>query len=122
MSSYAYYASNANATAQLAETGNTQLATFEVENINTDTVVYLQLFDAAATGDVTVGTTTPIQSYQVHIGTGDGNAGGGLESGVREKYFRDPLRFSLGLVWAVTKDREGNTAPTSNCIVNFTLI
>lgn len=112
MSSIPYYLATATATATLVRTGYLHLHSIEVENPNTSQV-YIQLFDAAAATDVTLGTTTPTQTYAIP-------AGDGTENGVRTKHFESPLRFGSGLVFAVTTTRNGSTAPGTACPVNLT--
>ena len=103
-----------NATAVLAQAGPTVLNSGEIANKST-TDVWLQLYDAAAAGDVTVGTTTP--KHSVFCSLGDGT-----NYSLRDFYFDDGMEFSLGLVWAVTKELDaGATNPTSNCAVHFRL-
>jgi hypothetical protein len=101
------------ATATLLRTGYVSLNAMEIDNPNAS-VVFVQLFDAATAGAVTLGTTTPVQAYQVPVG-GAGNA---LVSRLID-YSNGPLRFSAGMVYAVTTTRTGSTAPASNCIINF---
>lgn len=111
-----YYQASGNATAQLVKTGYTLLHSWEVENPNSSAThgqLYLQLFDAAATTDVTVGTTTPDQTYKIDPGDGTTNGGG-------SKHYEAPLRFSKGLVWAITTTRSGSTGPTTACPTNIT--
>lgn len=103
-----------NATAQLAEVGCPALVGGDINNKST-TDVWLHVYDAAAAVDVTVGTTTPKQSFFCPFSDGTNYV-------VRELDLEDGLRFNLGLVWAVTQEADaGLTAPTSNCIVNFRL-
>lgn len=108
-----WYSATGNATDELVKAGYTLLHSFEVENPNT-VQVYIQLFDSATVAGVTVGTTTPSQTYLVPAGDGTDNA-------VKVRDYADaPLRFGSGLVYAVTTDREGNAAPDSDCPVNMT--
>lgn len=111
-SSIPYYQPTGNETLRLVKSGFTLLHDLEVENPNTSQM-YIQLFDAAATSAVTLGTTTPAQTYVIP-------AGDGTENGVRTKEFGDAaLRFGLGLVWAITTTRSGSTGPGTACPTNL---
>ncbi len=101
------------ATATLLRTGYVSLNAMEIDNPNA-AIIFVQLFDAATAGAVSLGVTVPVQSYQVPVG-GAGNA---LVSRLID-YSNGPLRFGLGCVYAVTTTRTGSTAPASNCIINF---
>ncbi|MEO5366366.1 MAG: hypothetical protein H7831_08435 [Magnetococcus sp. WYHC-3] len=81
-----------------------------VINPNT-TDVYLQIFDLAS-GSVTVGTTTPKQSYLVP-------AGDGTNSGAAELNFAEPLVCKDAVTIACTTAATTNGAPGSNSIVNI---
>lgn len=85
-------------TAELLKAGGTYLTKINVENTDT-TKAYLQLFDAAALTDVTLGTTAP--TYVIPIPA----------SGLVIDDHANGLRFSLGVVYAVTTTPTGNTAP-----------
>jgi len=112
MSTKPYFLETGSSTAVLVKANLTWLHSMEVENPNT-TQVYIQLFDAKAVSDVTVGTTTPDQTYVVP-------AGDGTDNGAKIKDYSDPLRFHKGLVFAVTTTATGNGDPSSECPVNFT--
>ncbi len=102
-----------NATAQLASLGYTNFRGGDINNKST-TDVWLHLYDAAAALDVTVGTTTPKQSFMCPFSDGTNYV-------TREVIpVEDGLKFDLGLVWAITREPDGGaTAPAANCLVNF---
>jgi hypothetical protein len=93
--------------------GSQKLHTVEVENPNT-TVVYLQLFDAAATTDVTLGTTAPTTTRLIPAGDGTNNGARILD------FSEGPVRFNNGICYAITTTRSGSTSPSTACPVNFT--
>lgn len=103
-----FFDASVTATAELARGRTTSVHTLEVQNPNAIDV-YLQLFNAVAAANVTLGTTTPDQSYLI-----PGN-------GVSDKLFYTPLRFMLGLVYAVTTTATGSTAPGSAAVLNMGL-
>lgn len=70
--------------------------------------LFIQCFDAAATTDVTLGTTTPTAVFGVPAANGAGTLRGFL----LEDFDSDDLQFQLGLVVAVTTTPTGNTGPT----------
>lgn len=95
-------------TKRLLFTGKGNL--FSVIGINEDENddAYLQLFDAAATSDVTLGSTTPVWQIKLHNNTTIQHA------------FEFPLFwFSKGCVLAVTKTKSGSDAPTTDCTTTF---
>ena len=100
------------AAATLVKAGNVRLPYIDCANKSTDDI-WLHLYNSATAGAVTVGTTTPSQSYIVP-------AGDGTNYSVREPiHGGDELVFPLGLVIACTKEADaGNTAPSSNQIIN----
>lgn len=77
-----------------------------IGNSNT-TAVYVQIFDAASTSAVTLGTTAPKLSWFIP-------AGGGLT-----RDFSNGLSFLNGIVFACTTTRTGNSAPANTVDVNF---
>lgn len=106
------YDASGTATATLLRTGNVALDNVEAENINT-AICYLQLFDAAAASDVTLGSTTPTTTRMIPMG-------GGAAAPVSR--LLDPhksIGFCKGLVYAVTTTRSGAVAPTSAVPLNF---
>jgi|GEM_PF-2418664 len=97
-----------NATPQLIFTGRGNLYGFLLEEMGGDDL-FMQFFDAAAVGDVTVGTTTAVMSIRV-------KAGGAMGKDVNDS----PLKFfSKGCVVAVTKGRANNAAPTIDAVSQF---
>lgn len=95
---------NGDNTAQAIKTSDGWLGYLHVANSNTS-AAYLQLFDAA-TSDVTVGTTTPIQSYFIP-------PNGGWESP-----WEEPMRFDHAITYACTTEPTGSGAPTTGLLVN----
>lgn len=107
------YDNSVTATVEKLVAGSQKLHTVEVENPNT-TIVYLQLFDAAATTDVTLGSDTPTTTRLIPAGDGTNHA-------VRIIDFADgPVRFNDGICYAITTTATGSTAASSACRVNFT--
>jgi len=80
---------------------------FEFLNKNTYDV-FLQLFDES--GDITVGTTTPIQSYMIP-------AGDGIIYGRNSKQLNAPISFDNSIKYAVTQEPTGSTAPATSSII-----
>lgn len=79
------------------------LYTVIAENANA-TACYLQFFDAASLGAVTIGTTVPTWTVRLH-----GNSTIQLDRG------EFPLRyFKTGIVVAATAGRTNNTAPAAD--------
>lgn len=78
---------------------------FELQNPN-GTDAWVQMFDAA-TGSVTVGTTTPKLTFQVPT------------TGINEKVFTAPVSFFTAMTYAATTTATGGTDPTTGLIVNF---
>ena len=72
-------------------------------------IIYIQVFDAAATGAITLGTTTPIASIAIP-------AYGVTDSGPT---FTGGFAFLTGIVVAATTTPTGNTAPTTAINANF---
>tara|TARA_R100001530_G_scaffold116535_1_gene83612 strand:+ start:946 stop:1302 length:357 start_codon:yes stop_codon:yes gene_type:complete len=99
-------------TAILVKAGNVRLPYIGCSNKSVDDI-WLHLYNKATAGAVTVGTTTPDQSYLVPQGDGTNYS-------VREPiHGGDEMVFPLGLVIAATKEADGgNTAPASSQIVN----
>lgn len=77
-----------------------QLISINASNPNTS-AVYVQVFDAATAGAVTLGTTAPTFWYAIPAG------------GVLDKDPVAPYVFASGIVVAVTTTPTGNTAPSS---------
>lgn len=106
------YDASVTATVELLRTGSIVVESIEVLNPNT-TQVYLQLFDAAAASDVTLGATTPTVTRMIPEGSG-----GGYNTA---RLIEIPTRFTLGCVYAITTTASGSTAPSSACSCNFTI-
>ena len=93
-------------TAQAVKAAPGRIYAMEVSNPNTANA-FIQLFDALA-ANVTVGTTTPKQSYIVPA------------SGAMDKSFADsPLEFGVGITYACTTTATGSTDPTTGLVVNI---
>jgi hypothetical protein len=89
---------------------------FYVHAINADiTDVFLQLFDASV-ANVTVGTTTPIQSWLIPGGIGGSNRGAFEES------FSFPIQTNAALTIAVTTTATGSSPPSIPLIVNLSYL
>lgn len=82
--------------------------------VNTNTVdAYVQLFDVA-TGDVTVGATTPKQTYLVP-------AGNGSEAGAFDRELGNaPIQFKTAITYACTTTATGSGDPAVGLTVNAT--
>lgn len=83
---------------------------FQASNPNADDV-WLQLFDAASAGDITLGSTAPKLSLCIPAGDGTKNSG-------QSEHFEGGLNFSLGLFYAFTTTETGAGVPTSNIRMN----
>lgn len=90
----------------LVRAGNTLLTGYSILNA-TAAVAYVQLFDAAALADVTLGTTTP--TYVI------GNAA----SDVIARSFAYPLYFALGLCIFSTTTATGLTGAAQNVSLEY---
>ena len=73
-----------------------------------DEISFVQIFDADSTGDVTLGTTSPLFSIPVPGG------------GAAEVQFTTPVIFSTGIVLGQTTTALGGTGPTSDLVVTTT--
>lgn len=80
----------------LVQTGSTLLGYLNVHNPDAS-AAHLQLFNAAAAADVTLGTTVPDLSLQIAAG------------GDREPVLISPILFELGLVIAASVEPQGST-------------
>lgn len=105
------YTNNLSASPVEVFSGRGNLYGFLVEN-NTATDVYLQVFDAAASGDVTVGTTSPVFTVRI-----PGSSAFGKDADDMSYRF-----MSRGCVVAVTTTRTGNTAPATDATAQFWFI
>jgi len=84
------------ATAELVQAGETLLGSFSLHN-TTAADAFLQLFDAASAGAVTVGTT--VADYVIPVGA----------SGIENEPLSVPLYFKNGLVIASTTATDGSS-------------
>lgn len=87
-------------------TGGQVLTDYFLENPDAETKAYLQFFNAANTGDVTLGTTPPVRSI-------------GLDGGEKANLAGLALAFPLGLVIAATSTASGSSAPATPFVVNL---
>ena len=92
------------ATAVLAKTGATQVVSVRAFQVGLAADAYVQLFDAAAISEVTVGTTKPTWVVLTDFGSGEVSGGDGLPT--------HGLIFKLGVVVASTTTSAGNTGST----------
>lgn len=99
------------ATAALANGGPAVVTHIAVSNKDTGDR-WFHIYDAAATSAVTVGTTTPIQSFQIPLGDG-------TDYGEFAMAFASPIKCSSGVVIAATTTPTGNTAPSTGLVVNM---
>lgn len=87
-------------TVLLASKGLTKLTSAQVQN-GTAAILYLQLFNAVAAADVTIGTTAPDKVLKV-------------EASVAPFFtFANPPEFKLGLCYATTTTATGSTGAAS---------
>jgi len=93
-------------TAQALKTSAGVISTVTIENpSNAD--AFLQLFDAA-TGDVTVGTTTP--DYVI----------GGIPTGTHDHFvFPESMNFNTAITYSGTTTATGSTDPSTGLVVSF---
>lgn len=75
---------------------------FHLENPNSSDI-YLQVFNARKTTDVTLGTTAPVLVFEIIAG---GSRDESPETGVDE-------HFSTGICYAITTTSNGSSDPTS---------
>ncbi len=87
------------ATAVLIKSGFQSLGGYHLLNTTT-AAAYVQVFDAAAAADVTVGTTTPTFVLGLPASGGAANS------------FAKPIKFTLGIVVASTTTATGASAAT----------
>ena len=99
------------ATKVLVATGNQAIVGWNLINPNLSGA-YLKIYNAAAASDVTVGTTTPIETLFIPYGPG-------LFWQSNEDKFN--ISCSLGIVIACTTEiaDSGTTAPSTGCYVRL---
>lgn len=100
MSSRTLWAPSVAGTVLLASKGLTKLCSAQVQN-GTAAILYLQLFDAAAAADVTIGTTVANKVLKVEASVAPFFA------------FTVPPEFKLGLCYATTTTAGGSTGAAS---------
>lgn len=105
-------AAGVGSTAVLVNAAARRLHGVHVTNINTADS-FIQIFDAAAAADVTVGTTAPKQSYLIPGSDGTNRTGFDKDLGMA------PILLSNGLVIAVTTTHAGSGNPITSPIVNL---
>lgn len=103
----------ADETVTLARTGYVTFKSILASNSNT-VQVFIQLFNAAATGDVNLGTTAPDYVFKIPAGVTD-------DDGAFENFF-DGLVFGKGLVYAVTTTASGSGAPSSSIVFSYGIV
>lgn len=94
----------------LYRTGMADLHGWNIINTNA-AVTYVQLFNAASVGAVTLGTTPP--TFVIAVAAG---------AGISDREFlneENRLSFPLGLVAAATTTPTGNTAPGAAIVTNL---
>lgn len=101
-----YFNGAVGATLVAVGSGGQVLTDYFLENPHAETKAYLQFFNAASTGDVTLGTTPPVRSI-------------GLGGGKQANLAGLALTFPLGLVIAATSTASGSGAPASDLVVNL---
>lgn len=106
-----HFDSDGDNTAQAMKTSGGYLLHLHVINTNTADA-YLQIFDAAV-GDVTVGTTTPTQSYLIPAAASSTKAGAFVLDITEGGW-----PFSTAITYACTTTASGSGDPTTGLIVN----
>ena len=76
------------------------------------TDLFVQWFDAAATADVTLGTT--IADWVTFIPAGTSTT---VQGAVIDEFYNAPVLFQKGIVYAVTTTVSGSTGPTSDGVL-----
>lgn len=90
----------------LVKTGNTLMYGYELHNVaGADT--FVQCFNAAALGDVTLGTTTP--DYVIPVAA----------NGIKGKSLSKPLIFTSGLCIFSTTTTAGSTGAACDTIIEY---
>lgn len=107
-----HFDSDGDNTAQAVKTTRGFVKYIHVINPNTSQA-FLQLFDAAV-ASVTVGTTTPVQSYL--IPPGDGTTSGAFEVAFGSE---SGLYFDTAITYACTTTATGNGDPTTGLTVSM---
>ena len=97
---------DADATKVLLRAGDTLINSIDMHNV-TAADAFLQLFDAAATGDVTLGTTVP--NYVIP-NTANGGVG---------RSFPVPLFFTLGVVYASTTATGNDSGAAQDLSIGY---
>lgn len=100
-----------NATPQLAQAGPIQIVAVKAFQAGLGADAYVQLFDAASTSAVTVGTTKPDWVVLTDFGAGETSGGDGLPT--------HGLIFRNGCVVASTTTSAGNTNATQQVRIAF---
>lgn len=98
-------------TAVLAQKGRVQLVAVRAFQAGLAADAYVQLFDAAAISDVTVGTTKPTWVVMTDFGAGEVSGGDGLPT--------HGLIFERGIVVASTTTATGLTGSTQQVRLGF---
>lgn len=101
-----HFSASADETLVLVNAGYTVLTTLIAVN-NDGSDEFVQLFNAATTGDVTLGTTTP---YLVLPITGSGRS---------DYEFSDGIVFGNGLVYAVTTESTNAVGPNNPAMLSL---
>ncbi len=106
-----YRNASLNATAVLVNGAACAVQWLNIDNTMNTAKSFLQLYDAAATSDVTVGTTTP--TYTLVI---PGSGAYDTALGDRDRHVFD---FKNGIVAAATTTITGNTNPGTAIMLNL---
>jgi len=108
-----FFDSSVVATVETLKASSGRLYLLEVSNPNVDQDLWLQLFDVS--GTVTLGTTTPKQSYLIPAAVQQGAA---VKRGAFDRSFVIPLQFDNAIKYAVTTTPAGNGAPGAGVTLN----
>lgn len=106
-----HFDSDGDNSVQSVKTVAGRIHAIEVSNPNAADA-FLQLFDLA-TGDVTVGTTTPILSLIVPAGDAT------LDGAMDKNWGEEGLDFQTAITYACTTTATGNGDPSTGLIVNI---
>lgn len=109
---FTYFDADADNTATAVKTVAGRVRGIEASNPNTIDA-YVQFFDLA-TGDVTVGTTTPEQSFLV-----PGGASSTLVGAMDKNFGEDGVDFQTAITVACTTTATGSTDPTTGLVLNI---
>lgn len=98
-------------TPTLVRAGAGNVWDLEASNPNQDEDLFIQFYDAASTGDVTIGTNVK-QAFLLPGGSSTKRGGFTKEFGAR-------FSFELGIVYVLSKTPNTDSAPTAGATMNL---